>query len=74
MIIQQSRATEQTRGRTAFQLWLKLSAPVLAFGLCVTVMTNSALATCSGSTVISTSVTALNSVSALDVEDRTNLL
>ena len=67
MIIQQSRATEQTRGRTAFQLWLKLSAPVLACGLCVTVMTNSALAACSGSKVISTSVTAVEGTPWCDV-------
>ena len=67
MIIQQSRATEQTRGRTAFQLWLKLSAPVLACGLCVTVMTNSALAACSGSKVISTSVTAVDGTPWCDV-------
>ena len=67
MIIQQSRATEQTRRRTAFQLWLKLSAPILAFGLCVTGMTNSALAACSGSTIISTSVSAVDGAAFCDV-------
>jgi uncharacterized protein with beta-barrel porin domain len=66
MIIKQSHVTEQTRRRTAFQLWLKVSAPILAVGLCVTVMTNSALA-CSGSTIISTSVPVLNDISFCDV-------
>jgi hypothetical protein len=66
MIIKQSHATEQARRQTAFKLWFKVSAPILAVGLCITVMTNSALA-CSGSIVISTSVTALNSVSFCDV-------
>ncbi len=67
MSIEQSQATEQARRQTAFQLWLKVSAPILVVGLCVTVMTNSALAACSGSTVISTSVTTLNSISFCDV-------
>jgi len=47
MIIKQLRAAEQTRSCPAFQLRLKVSALVLAVGLCVTVMTNSALADCS---------------------------
>jgi hypothetical protein len=66
MSIKRLHATEQTRRRTAFQLWVKVSAPILAVGLCVTVMTNSALA-CSGSTVISTSVSALIGISFCDV-------
>lgn len=67
MFIKQSHATEQTRRRTAFQLWLKVRAPVLAFGLCVTVMMNSALAICSGSTTIFNSVTAVEGTPWCDV-------
>jgi uncharacterized protein with beta-barrel porin domain len=66
MSIKRLHATEQARRQTAFQLWLKVSAPILAVGLCVTVMTNSALA-CSGSTIIIAPVLALNSVSFCDV-------
>jgi hypothetical protein len=66
MFIKQSHATEQTRRRTAFQLRLKVRTLVLAVGMCVTVMTNSALA-CSGSTIISSSVTTLDFVSFCDV-------
>jgi hypothetical protein len=47
MIIKQLRAAEQTRRCPAFQLRLKVSALVLAVGLCVTVMMNGALAICS---------------------------
>ena len=60
MSIQQSRATEQTRRRTAFQLRLKVRTLVLAVGMCVTVMTNSALAACSGSSTINNSVSAVD--------------
>jgi hypothetical protein len=67
MIIQQSHVTEETRRHTVLRLWLKFSAQILAAGLCVTVMTNSALAICSGSTTINNSVSALNSVSFCDV-------
>ena len=67
MSIKRLHATEQTRRRTAFQLWLKVSAPALALGLCVTVMMNSALAVCSGSFEISNSVTGPNVGSFCDV-------
>ena len=60
MIVKQSHATEQTRSCPAFQFRVKVSALVLAVGLCVTVMTNSALAICSGSRTI------IDSVSAVD--------
>ena len=60
MSIQQSRATEQTRRHTAFQLRVKVSALVLAVGLCITLMTNSALAACSGSRTINNSVAAVD--------------
>jgi hypothetical protein len=55
MIIKQSNATESTRRRTAFQLWLKVSVQILAVGLGLTGMTNSAQA-CLGSTVINNAV------------------
>ncbi len=66
MSIKRLHAAEQTRCSTLFQLRLKLSALVLAVGLCIIVMTNSAFA-CSGSTVISTSVSVLDSVSFCDL-------
>ena len=55
MIIKQSNATKSTRRRTAFQLWLKVSVQILAVGLGLTGMTNSAQA-CLGSTVIDNAV------------------
>ncbi len=67
MIIKQSHAAEQTRRRTAFQLWLKVSTLILAVGLCVTVMTNSALAACLGSAVISTSVSVVDGDAICDL-------
>ena len=57
MRIKRAVAAQRARRYTAFQLWLKVSASILAVGLGVAGMTNNALATCSGSIVISTSVT-----------------
>ena len=55
-IVKQSLTTKPTLRCSAFQLWLKVNAPILAVVLGLTGITNSALASCSGSTVISTSV------------------
>jgi uncharacterized protein with beta-barrel porin domain len=66
MIFKQSHVTEETRRHTALRLWLKFSAQILAAGLCVTVMTNSALA-CSSGPPITTSVPAVDGTAICDL-------